>query len=84
MIDVAGQEATEAYDDAGHSDEADETLSRYLIGRLDGPERAGVGKRRNKGVQSSQGVVLLGFLLRIVVFMLVMLVGCVVFSVFRV
>jgi len=35
VTDLAGQDATEDYDDVGHSDEAHETLEEYLIGELD-------------------------------------------------
>ncbi|KAI9769124.1 MAG: hypothetical protein M1840_004475 [Geoglossum simile] len=34
LLDVAGQDATEAFEDVGHSDEAREILSTYLIGKL--------------------------------------------------
>ncbi|RDA93918.1 hypothetical protein CP533_4503 [Ophiocordyceps camponoti-saundersi (nom. inval.)] len=34
MLDVAGQDATEAFEDVGHSDEARETLDKLLIGKL--------------------------------------------------
>lgn len=39
LIDVAGQDATEAYDDVGHSEDADEIMKTYLIGIVkDAPE----------------------------------------------
>lgn len=34
MLDVAGQDATEAFEDVGHSDEAREILDGYLVGNL--------------------------------------------------
>lgn len=34
MLDVAGQDATEAFEDVGHSDEARETLDRIQVGVL--------------------------------------------------
>lgn len=34
MLDVGGQDATEAFEDVGHSDEARETLDKLLIGTL--------------------------------------------------
>jgi len=34
LLDVAGQDATEAFEDVGHSDEAREILSGLLIGDL--------------------------------------------------
>lgn len=34
MVDVGGQDATEAFEDVGHSDEAREVLEGLLIGTL--------------------------------------------------
>ncbi|KAL7792004.1 cytochrome b5-like heme/steroid binding domain-containing protein [Trichoderma ceciliae] len=34
MLDVAGQDATEAFEDVGHSDEARETLAQLIVGDL--------------------------------------------------
>lgn len=34
MLDVGGQDATEAFEDVGHSDEARETLEQLLCGTL--------------------------------------------------
>jgi len=34
LLDVAGQDATEAFEDVGHSDEAREILDGMLIGKL--------------------------------------------------
>lgn len=34
MLDVAGQDATEAFEDVGHSDEARETLAQLNVGTL--------------------------------------------------
>lgn len=34
MLDVAGQDATEAFEDVGHSDEAREILQGLLVGKL--------------------------------------------------
>lgn len=34
MLDVGGQDATEAFEDVGHSDEARETLEQMLVGTL--------------------------------------------------
>ncbi|KAL5362932.1 hypothetical protein BJX96DRAFT_177620 [Aspergillus floccosus] len=36
LVDVAGQDATEAYEDVGHSEDANEILETYLIGTLKG------------------------------------------------
>jgi hypothetical protein len=34
LLDVAGQDATEAFEDVGHSDEARETLEKLQVGTL--------------------------------------------------
>lgn len=34
MLDVGGQDATEAFEDVGHSDEARETLDKLYVGEL--------------------------------------------------
>ncbi|SPQ23162.1 716e37a8-8c46-4a27-b747-94edd8f95578 [Thermothielavioides terrestris] len=34
LLDVAGQDATEAFEDVGHSDEARETLAKLKVGTL--------------------------------------------------
>ena len=34
MLDVGGQDATEAFEDVGHSDEAREILEKLLVGSL--------------------------------------------------
>ncbi|KIH91931.1 cytochrome b5 [Sporothrix brasiliensis 5110] len=34
LLDVGGQDATEAFEDVGHSDEARETLQQLLVGSL--------------------------------------------------
>ena len=34
MLDVGGQDATEAFEDVGHSDEARETLDKLIVGDL--------------------------------------------------
>ncbi|KAK4166478.1 putative cytochrome b5 protein [Cladorrhinum sp. PSN259] len=34
LLDVAGQDSTEAFEDVGHSDEARETLDQLLVGTL--------------------------------------------------
>lgn len=34
LVEVAGQDATEAFEDVGHSDEARESLEPFLIGEL--------------------------------------------------
>ncbi|EPB92130.1 cytochrome b5 [Mucor circinelloides 1006PhL] len=35
LLDEAGKDATEAFEDIGHSDEAREILEKYLVGTLD-------------------------------------------------
>jgi len=54
LLDVAGQDATEAFDDVGHSDEAREILQGFLKGKLKGgatkPEP--VGKATDAGKKS--------------------------------
>lgn len=47
MIDVAGSDATEAYADVGHSEDADEILNSYLIGISANPEKL----KRSKNVR---------------------------------
>ncbi|KAI0102311.1 cytochrome b5 [Nemania sp. FL0031] len=34
LLDVGGQDATEAFEDVGHSDEARETLEKYYVGTV--------------------------------------------------
>lgn len=34
LLDVGGQDATEAFEDVGHSDEARETLEKYYVGNV--------------------------------------------------
>lgn len=48
IVDCAGEDATEAFDDIGHSDDAHDILKGLLIGKLEG----GVVKQA-KGVTSS-------------------------------
>jgi cytochrome b5 len=39
LMDNAGQDATSAFDDVGHSEEAQEMMRQYYIGDLDGAVR---------------------------------------------
>ncbi|ORZ02435.1 cytochrome b5 [Syncephalastrum racemosum] len=39
LLDEAGKDATEAFEDIGHSDEAREILESYLVGELDEKDR---------------------------------------------
>ncbi|KID82932.1 cytochrome b5 [Metarhizium guizhouense ARSEF 977] len=80
LIDVAGQEATEAYDDAGHSEDADKTLDKFLVGRLNAPAGAGAGKTRNKGTMGSTHKSLQNLLLRTMFYLVAILVGAGAFS----
>ncbi|KFG79455.1 cytochrome b5 [Metarhizium anisopliae] len=80
LMDVAGQEATEAYDDAGHSEDADKTLDKFLIGRLNAPAGAGAGKTRNKGTVGSTQKSLQSLLLRTMFYLVAIFVSAGAFS----
>ncbi|KAG5519458.1 hypothetical protein PMAC_002085 [Pneumocystis sp. 'macacae'] len=42
LLDLAGQDATDAFEDVGHSDEARDILKKLLVGKLEGvAERPG-------------------------------------------
>lgn len=47
MLDVAGQDATEAFEDVGHSDEARETLDQLYAGTLKRQVRQAIGNGNN-------------------------------------
>ncbi|GKT99909.1 cytochrome-b5 reductase [Fusarium langsethiae] len=55
MLDVAGQDATEAFEDVGHSDEAREVLDGLLVGELkrlpgeEGPKRQIANSNQGSG-----------------------------------
>ncbi|KAL6865817.1 hypothetical protein ACO1O0_001915 [Amphichorda felina] len=53
MLDVAGQDATEAFEDVGHSDEARESLEKLLVGPL--KRQAGDPKPKAMTSNSSSG-----------------------------
>ncbi|ODV79057.1 cytochrome b5 [Suhomyces tanzawaensis NRRL Y-17324] len=56
VVDVAGTDATEAFDDIGHSDEAHEVLSGLLIGKVEGgviKETKSTSVTQEGGVSSS-------------------------------
>ncbi|CCJ31110.1 unnamed protein product [Pneumocystis jirovecii] len=36
LLDLAGQDATDAFEDVGHSDEARDILKNFLVGKLEG------------------------------------------------
>ncbi|OBA20395.1 cytochrome b5 [Metschnikowia bicuspidata var. bicuspidata NRRL YB-4993] len=50
IVDCAGEDATEAFDDIGHSDDAHEILKDLLIGKLEGG-----AVKPAKGASSSSG-----------------------------
>ncbi|KAL1897777.1 hypothetical protein Cpir12675_002202 [Ceratocystis pirilliformis] len=52
LLDVGGQDATEAFDDVGHSDEARESLDVMLVGQLKSQPGA---KGPNKSASSTSG-----------------------------
>lgn len=53
LLDTAGTDATEAYDDVGHSEDADELLSTFLVGTLKGAQKR-QAPARPKAVQVVQ------------------------------
>lgn len=53
MLDVAGQDATEAFEDVGHSDEARETLEQLLVGTL----KRQVSLKAHRNILLSQTIV---------------------------
>jgi len=61
LMDVAGQDATEAFEDVGHSDEAREILQGFLVGTLKRSENdpkpnvASISKSAS-GTSSSGGI----------------------------
>ncbi|KAI9887741.1 MAG: hypothetical protein M1823_000490 [Watsoniomyces obsoletus] len=61
MMDVAGQDATEAFEDVGHSDEAREILRGLMIGELKRVERDPAPKiSPPKGSQSTSSTARVG------------------------
>ncbi|KAJ4133272.1 hypothetical protein NW754_016081 [Fusarium falciforme] len=59
MLDVAGQDGTEAFEDVGHSDEAREALDKLYVGELkrmpgeEGPKRTIVNSNQSTGKDST-------------------------------
>ncbi|KAJ5158130.1 uncharacterized protein N7500_007781 [Penicillium coprophilum] len=51
LYDVAGADATEAYEEVGHSEDADEILKTFLIGTVDGAEPTKAPKKVVRLVQ---------------------------------
>ncbi|KAF2845830.1 reductase [Plenodomus tracheiphilus IPT5] len=48
LLDVAGKDATEAYTDVGHSEDADEILATFIVGTASGPDQKTI---RSKNVK---------------------------------
>ncbi|KAI3406567.1 CYB5 [Candida oxycetoniae] len=67
LLDVAGSDATEAFDDIGHSDEAHEILAKLFIGNLKGAKP--VEAKRAQSYKSEEGSVNVP-LIAVVVFLL--------------
>jgi cytochrome b involved in lipid metabolism len=59
ILDVGGQDATEAFEDVGHSDEARESLEKLLVGKLKRrpgdpePKKAAYGSSSSASGESS-------------------------------
>eukprot|EP00731_Ephydatia_muelleri_P025954 Em0018g54a len=45
MLEQAGRDATEAFEDVGHSPDAREIQKKYLIGTVSGPRKAPIQKK---------------------------------------
>ena len=54
LLDVAGGDATQEYDDVGHSDEADALMRDYLVGELDHASAAPTTSARADGATSGK------------------------------
>lgn len=75
LLDVGGQDATEAFEDVGHSDEAREILEGLLVGNLKrvagdppaknvgGTDKIAAGPGKGSGADTGFGVALYGVLL---------------------
>eukprot|EP01108_Squamamoeba_japonica_P005426 TRINITY_DN427_c0_g1_i2.p1 TRINITY_DN427_c0_g1~~TRINITY_DN427_c0_g1_i2.p1 ORF type:complete len:126 (+),score=60.73 TRINITY_DN427_c0_g1_i2:141-518(+) len=53
LLDMAGKDATQEYDDVGHSDEADELMKDYLVGTVVGGAAKSSGKSKSASAKSS-------------------------------
>ena len=60
ILDCAGNDATDAFDDIGHSNDAVEMLNGLFIGDLIGGVKNKSGKTLNKTSNSDSNIVLLG------------------------
>ncbi|RWR99958.1 cytochrome B5-like protein [Dinothrombium tinctorium] len=49
LLEYAGKDATEAFEDVGHSDDAHEMLKQYLIGELEDSEKSSNVKNQTNG-----------------------------------
>ncbi|KAJ3070435.1 Cytochrome b5 [Podochytrium sp. JEL0797] len=49
MVEVAGTDATEAFDDIGHSADAKKDLAGFLVGALEGASEAAAGESKDGG-----------------------------------
>ncbi|CAG7562329.1 uncharacterized protein FIESC28_11463 [Fusarium coffeatum] len=73
MLDVAGQDATEAFEDVGHSDEAREVLDGLLVGELkrlpgeEGPKRQIANSNQGSGKSDPAGSSLTSYALVVAV-----------------
>jgi cytochrome b involved in lipid metabolism len=73
MLDVAGQDATEAFEDVGHSDEAREVLDGLLVGELkrlpgdSGPKRQIANSNQGSGKSDPAGSSLTSYALVVAV-----------------
>ncbi|KAM0244862.1 hypothetical protein ACHAP5_005882 [Fusarium lateritium] len=73
MLDVAGQDATEAFEDVGHSDEAREVLDGLLVGELkrlpgdSGPKRQIANSNQGSGKSDPTGSSLISYALVVAV-----------------
>ena len=55
LLDVGGQDATEAFEDVGHSDEAREILEGLLVGKLKRKEGDPKPKSYSSGANAASG-----------------------------
>ncbi|KAG5439628.1 hypothetical protein PCK2_000762 [Pneumocystis canis] len=53
LLDLAGQDATEAFEDVGHSDEARDILKKLIVGKLQGKIQTNSSFESQKNLDSS-------------------------------
>lgn len=58
LMDRAGQDATEDYEDVGHSNEARKTLEQFLVGELPPSEHAKGGADGSSGAGGGSGMMI--------------------------